>query len=180
VFDISELEKLRASGNYETAAQWGMKNGAYLEAAKDFRKSGKEQDELNALKQYVQENSDLAVPWVWQRIAELGEGLGDLQSAANAWLMLDRPEDAGDAYLKLANSLRQGMKTKWTVFPLRSGIGFQSFYRRQQRLIKKQVGSKMKNAAATRFGGFNNYQKSSFWTGGRARVSVKWSGICSR
>jgi outer membrane protein assembly factor BamB/tetratricopeptide (TPR) repeat protein len=105
LFDISELEKLRASGNYEIAAQWGMKNGAYLEAAKDFRETGSEQDEFNALKQFVQKSQDQADQWVWQRLAELGEGLGDPQTAAKAWLMLDRWEHAADSYFKLANSL---------------------------------------------------------------------------
>jgi outer membrane protein assembly factor BamB/tetratricopeptide (TPR) repeat protein len=105
MFDISELEILRTTDNYETAAQWSMENGAYLEAAKDFRTLGNENQEFIALKQYVQKSQNEADQWVWQRLAELGEGLGDKITAAEAWLKLDRPEYAGELYRKLAETL---------------------------------------------------------------------------
>jgi outer membrane protein assembly factor BamB/tetratricopeptide (TPR) repeat protein len=112
MFDISELEKLRASGNYETAAHWSMENNEYLEAAKDFRESGKEHEEFDALKQFVQKSNNQPDPWVWQRLAEIGEGLGDLLTAAEAWLKLDRPEDAGESYQELARSLAINVENK--------------------------------------------------------------------
>jgi outer membrane protein assembly factor BamB len=119
MWDASEVERIRSSGNYEVAAQWGMDNQKYLEAAKDFRAAGKELDELEALRQHLYQNKDQAEQWVYQRVAELGEGLGDWLSAATAWLHLDRPEDAGNAYYRLAESLAGKFNQELDQIPTR-------------------------------------------------------------
>ncbi len=103
--DLPEVEKLRASGDFETAARWQMSNQQYEGAAQDFRKAGKEREELDALQHLQEQMCESTEAWVWQRIAELSEGLGDYVSAAAAWYKLDRLENAGEAYLMLANSL---------------------------------------------------------------------------
>lgn len=105
ILDHSEVEKLRAGGNFETAACWEMANKQYVEAAKDFREIEKEYEELEALKKHLENNREAVEQWVWQRVAELGEGQGDLVAAANAWMKLDRPDDAGAAFLKMAEIL---------------------------------------------------------------------------
>ncbi len=101
-YDPPEAEKLRQSGNIEAAAMWEFNNHKYLEAAKDFQSLGRTRDEFDALKQHLAQSSASVAQWVWQRMAELGEQLGDLVTAADAWLELDRPENAGYAFQTLA------------------------------------------------------------------------------
>lgn len=102
-WDATEAERLRDSGNIETAAMWEISNQMFLEAARDFRSLGRVYDELEALKKHVVQSANQVAQWVWQRIAELSEEQGDYITASRAWQKLDRPENAGYAFLKLAD-----------------------------------------------------------------------------
>lgn len=100
--DPSEVDELRQAGNFEVAADWQMKNGLYVSAAKDYKEAGQHQKELEALKQYLATSEEKFEPWMWQRLAELGEHFSDYLIAAKAWAKLDRPTESGEAYQKHA------------------------------------------------------------------------------
>lgn len=100
--DPSEVEDLRKAENFEVAADWQMQNGSYIGAAKDYKEAGQHQKELEALKKYLLTSEDKFEPWMWQRMAELGETFSDYLMAAKAWAKLDRPTESGEAYQKHA------------------------------------------------------------------------------
>ena len=87
---------------FEVAADWQMKNGLYVSAAKDYKEAGQHKKELEALKQYLAISEEKFEPWMWQRMAELGEHFADYLIAAKAWAKLDRPTESGEAYQKHA------------------------------------------------------------------------------
>jgi outer membrane protein assembly factor BamB len=104
-FDDDLAEELRKQGYFEAAATWEINAQKFLEAAFDFQTLGRPQDEFDALKQHIAQASSQVAQWIWQRLAGLGEQLGDYLTAAEAWLELESPKNAGFAYLTHAQNL---------------------------------------------------------------------------
>jgi|GEM_PF-951911 len=102
----SDVEEARRLGKFDAAAQYEMENGLYSEAARDYQQANMPVEELQALKRAV--SAGKVETWVWQRMAELGERMGALETAAEAWLKLERPEKAGTAFQQAAETLIAG------------------------------------------------------------------------
>lgn len=107
--DPSEVEVLRKAGNFEVAAEWQLQNRSYVEAAKDFKEAGLHEKELEAFKKYLFTPGVKPEPWIWQRIAELGQSFSDHLIEAKAWSKLDRPTESGEAYQKYAETIASGI-----------------------------------------------------------------------
>lgn len=106
-WDASEVEILRREGKHLLAALWNMENHMYLEASKDYRHEEKFSEEFDALRKHWTEKQNQVEKSALQRIAELGEILGDEYCAASAWKELKRFKYAGDAYRKVAEKLER-------------------------------------------------------------------------
>ncbi len=126
--DPSEVEDLRKAENFEVAADWQMQNGSYIGAAKDYKEAGQHQKELEALKKYLLTSEDKFEPWMWQRMAELGETFSDYLMAAKAWAKLDRPTESGEAYQKHAEIIAR------EITPEMVGTGLLSLF-----MLKLQI-----------------------------------------
>ena len=107
-FDETYREQLHLIGDFETSAKWAFENRQYLNASRDYRQIGEQNSELLALKLHLDHLKSSNQPVnlaVWQRLAELGECLGDYDIAGQGWVELDRPEPAGEAFYKHASHL---------------------------------------------------------------------------
>lgn len=103
LFNTSDLSDLRKQNRFSEVAELELQNGLYEDAAKDFQKADLPMKALTALQLAAQKKpSEL---WIWEEMAQIAENLNQFEISGEAWMKLEKPLKAGNAYKLAAETL---------------------------------------------------------------------------